>query len=109
MIVVTRRHLLTAASEYPDAAKELSAWFAIASASFWRNMTEVAAVFKDMDVVDGYTIFNIRRNRYRLITVIHYSKDKDGRRTQGHIYIRSFLTHKQYDNRRNWDKEFGSQ
>jgi len=64
MVVVTRRHLLTGASEYPDAAKELAAWFAIASASFWRNMTEVAAVFKDMDVVDGYTIFNIRRNRY---------------------------------------------
>jgi mRNA interferase HigB len=36
--------------------------------------------------------------------VIHYSRQKEGRATEGHIYIRSFLTHRQYDNRANWDK-----
>ena len=63
--------------------------------------------FKDADEVDGYTIFNIRRNRYRLITVIHYSKLRAGVETRGHIYIRSVLTHKEYDNRKNWDRRFG--
>jgi mRNA interferase HigB len=52
-------------------------------------------------------IFNIRRNRYRLVTVIHYSKKLADRATQGHVYIRSFLTHRAYDQRRNWDKEHG--
>jgi len=61
-------------------------------------------VFQDADAVDGYVIFNIRRNRYRLITVVHYARPNTG----GHIYIRSFLTHKQYDNRSNWDRRFGS-
>jgi mRNA interferase HigB len=54
--------------------------------------------------VEGYVIFNIRQNRYRLVTIIHYARDKDGRVTQGHIYIGSFITHQQYENRTNWDK-----
>ena len=31
-------------------------------------------MFKDADFVDGYVIFNIRHNRYRLVTVIPYAK-----------------------------------
>ena len=63
-------------------------------------------MFKDADYVDGYVIFNIRRNRYRLITVIHYAKTSEENQTDGHVYIRSFLTHKEYDNRENWDRRF---
>ena len=58
---------------------------------------------KSIDVV-----FNIRRNRYRLITVIHYAKTTNERRTEGHVYIRSFLTHREYDDPRNWDRKFGT-
>jgi mRNA interferase HigB len=50
--------------------------------------------------VDGYVIFYIRQNRYRLITVVHYSKTTDEKQTEGHVYIRSSLTHKESDNRR---------
>jgi mRNA interferase HigB len=61
-------------------------------------------VFKDADAVKEYVTFNIRQNRYRLVTIIHYSREKGGRPTEGHVYIRSFLTHKQYDDPANWDK-----
>jgi len=47
-----------------------------------------------MRYCDGYAIFNIRQNRYRLVTIIHYAREKDDRITEGHIYIRSFLTHR---------------
>jgi mRNA interferase HigB len=53
--------------------------------------------------VDGYVIFNIRGNRYRLITVIHYVKTIEGRLTKGFVYIRSFLTHKEYNDTNKWD------
>ena len=71
-----------------------------------------AAIFKmfalkDADSVDGYVVFNIRHNRYRLITIIHYAKTTSERQTQGHVYIRSFLTHEEYDNRSNWDRRYG--
>ena len=104
MHVVTEKHLNGAAEQYPETAKEILVWRKIAKAARWRNFMEVRQVFKDADDVGGYVIFNIRQNRYRLVTVIHYSREKDDRTTEGHIYIRSFLTHKQYDNRANWDK-----
>jgi mRNA interferase HigB len=104
MHVVTRKHLVDAEQKFPDAAKEIRAWYKIADNARWRNFTEVRQVFKDADDVDGYVIFNIRQNRYRLVTIIHYAREKDGRLTEGHIYIRSVLTHRQYDNRANWDK-----
>jgi mRNA interferase HigB len=31
----------------------------------------------------------------------------EGEQTKGHVYIRSFLTHKEYDNPDNWDKKYG--
>jgi mRNA interferase HigB len=104
MHVVTRKHLSEAEQDYPDAAREVRAWYKIASAARWRSFVEVRQVFKDADDVDGYVIFNIRRNRYRLVTIIHYAREIEGRVTQGHIYIRAFLTHREYDNRGNWDK-----
>src|SRR5271168_2037325 len=93
---------------YPDAAKEIKAWVVIVETVRWRNFAELRGMFKDANYVDGYVIFNIRQNRYRLITVAHYSKTVHEKQTQGHVYIRSFLTHKEYDNRSNWDRRFGT-
>jgi mRNA interferase HigB len=104
MHIVTPKHLVSAKGEYQDAANEIDAWYKVAKTSRWRNFVEVRQAFTDADFVDGYVIFNIRRNRYRLVTIIHYSREKDDRLTEGHIYIRSFLTHQEYDTRSNWDK-----
>jgi mRNA interferase HigB len=65
-------------------------------------------IFKDADSVEGYVVFNIRQNWYRLITVTHYAKTTAETQTEGHVYIRSFLTHKEYDKRNNWDRRFGT-
>jgi mRNA interferase HigB len=106
MVVVTRQHLQQAMKRYPDAEKDLRAWFTVAQAARSKSMAEVVMTYIDADEVDGYTVFNIRHHRYRLVTVIHYSKLKGGAETQGHIYIRSLLTHKEYDIRKNWDRRF---
>jgi mRNA interferase HigB len=104
MNVVTRKHLFEAEKLYPDAAKELRGWYKTVANARWRSLLDVRQVFPDADAVGGYVVFNIRQNRYRLITVLHYARQKEDRLTEGHAYIRSFLTHKQYDNRDNWDK-----
>lgn len=104
MHVITKRRLVEAGEAYKDAANELTAWYKIAKASEWRNFNELRKVFKDADDVDGYVIFNIRHNRYRLVIKIDYVRDFKGKPTQGHVFIRSFLTHKQYNSRGNWDK-----
>ena len=100
--IITRKKLAEAATRYKEAAKELGTWEAVVSRARWRNFVEVREIFQDADAVDGYVIFNIRQNRYRLVTVIHYAKGAPTE-TQGHVYIRSVLTHADYDNRSKWD------
>lgn len=94
--------------KYPDAANEIAAWARIVESVRWHSFAEVRSWFKDADYVEGYTIFNIRQNRYRLVTIVHYAKTSQEKQTEGHVYLRSFLTHKEYDNRKNWDRRFGS-
>ena len=90
MHVVTEKHLNRAMKRYPDAAQEIMAWRTIAKAARWRNFVDVRQVFKEADAVKGYVIFNVRQNRYRLVTIIHYSREKeerDHRRAHLHPFI----------------------
>jgi mRNA interferase HigB len=105
--IVTRKHLRKAIKGYPDAAGEIKAWVGIVEAARWQNFAEIRSICKDADLVDDYVIFNIRQNRYRLITVVNYAKTTNEMQTEGHVYMRSVLTHKEYDNRNNWDRRFG--
>src|SRR5947207_9438563 len=77
MHVVTKKHLVEAEQQYRDAAKEIRAWHQVVKTARWRNFTEVRQVFKDADAVDDYLVFNIRGNRYRLITIIHASHEDE--------------------------------
>jgi mRNA interferase HigB len=94
------KDLSEAMERHPDAAKEIEAWVGIVERLRWHNFHGVR--------VAAYVIFDIRRNRSRLITVIHYAKTTKEMRTKGHVYVRSFLTHKEYNNRSNWDRKFGT-
>jgi mRNA interferase HigB len=103
VVIVTVKHLNEARAKYKDAADEIKAWQAIVKEARWQHFQEVKAIFTDADPVDDYVIFDFRNNRYQLVTVIHYAKTTKEKRTMGHVYIRSFLTHKEYDNRKKRD------
>ena len=88
--IVTRKHLSEAIEKYPDAANEIAAWVGIVEAVRWRNFAEVRTMFKDADNVDDYVIFNIRHNRYRLVTSHPLCKDDQGKadgRTRLHPFF----------------------
>jgi mRNA interferase HigB len=81
------------AAIYGDAAESLSAWLKNATLATWRSLAEVRKVYSHADPVmveSGRTVvvFNIRGNRYRLITAIHYNRQV--------IYTLKFLTHAEY-------------
>jgi len=95
--IVTIKRLLQASETHRDAAQELSAWIRIVKSARWRNFQELRASFPDADDVDGFVVFNVRHNRYRLIVAVHYAKVIEDRLTLGHVYIGWFLTHKEYD------------
>jgi mRNA interferase HigB len=95
--IVTIKRLQAACERYREAGREIGAWIMIVKAARWRNFGELRAGFPDADDVDGFVVFNIRHNRYRLIAAVHYAKTIDRRLTLGHVYIGSFMTHKEYD------------
>jgi mRNA interferase HigB len=95
--IVTIKRLQQASEDHRDAAQEIGSWTRIVKLARWRNFQELRETFPDADSAGGFVIFNIRRNRYRLIVVVHYAKVIEGRLTLGHVYIGSFMTHKEYD------------
>ena len=52
--------------------------------------------FGSADYVDGFTLFDVGGNRYRIATFIHYDKQR--------MYIRQVMTHAEYD-RHDWRKK----
>jgi mRNA interferase HigB len=72
--IVTQKHLHEAMETYKDAAEDIKAWTEIVKGARWHKFQEVRSIFKDADHVDDYVIFNIRHNRYRLVTVIHWGE-----------------------------------
>jgi mRNA interferase HigB len=95
--IITIKRLRQASEDCREAAREIGSWTRIVKLARWRSFQELRASFPDGDNVDGFVVFNFRHNRYRLITAVHYAKLIDGRLTAGHVYIGSFMTHKQYD------------
>jgi mRNA interferase HigB len=56
--------------------------------SQWSSLADVRRDLNSADVVGEFTVFNIKGNAYRLVTVIDYRSKT--------IYIRAVLTHAQY-------------
>jgi mRNA interferase HigB len=67
------------AEQYADAGESLAAWLKNVTDAQWKNLAEVRRVYPHADPVEvasGRTVvvFNIRGNRYRLVTAIHYNR-----------------------------------
>ena len=94
--MISRKRLREAAAIHADLEGQLDTWFRIAKKAKWSNLAEIRQTFSSTHAVEGYTLFNIKGNEYRLITRINY-------RT-GRIFIREVLTHAEYDDRGSWKK-----
>lgn len=75
---------------YPDAEPSLKTWHEVNEEYEFNSPNEVIALFKDADTVgNGRIVFNICRNKYRLIAKYEYSKKW--------VFVRFVGTHKEYD------------
>jgi mRNA interferase HigB len=74
---------------------ELDAWYRAAHNAKWTNLADVRESFPSADRVGHVVIFNVRHNRYRLITREVFAKQK--------LYVKALLTHKEYA-REEWKK-----
>jgi mRNA interferase HigB len=89
MHVITRRQLREFCQTHADSCEALYDWYSTASQANWQNLLEVQELYPKAEAVSNFTVFNIKGNRYRLITDIQYRKQL--------IYIKYVLTHAEYD------------
>jgi hypothetical protein len=50
----------------------LRSWYQVARQARWQRFLDVRASYGNADQVGKFTVFNIARNKYRMITVIHF-------------------------------------
>lgn len=95
MHVVSKRGLLETASRHADCLGPAVAWFHVARRARWLVLESVRRDFPAADQVGHVLIFNLRGNRYRLVTRVSYRSQR--------IYVKALLTHAEYD-RKEWMK-----
>ncbi|MBK5967474.1 mRNA interferase HigB [Thiorhodovibrio litoralis] len=93
MRVISKKPLRDFWQRHPEARPALEDWFRKASAVQAHSFAQLRETFGSADYVDGFTIFDVGGNRYRIAAVVHY----DGQR----LYVRQVMTHAEYD-RNHW-------
>lgn len=94
MRLIKRTTLRDFALRHPQARGPLETWMRLALAARWTSLAEARRTFPHADQVRvrsgrNVTIFNIAGNKFRLVTAIHYDRQR--------IFILNFLTHADYD------------
>ncbi len=90
MHIISPKTLRPAAHRAKDAAVDIEAWLSVVRRARWKNLIDLYLSFPDADYVKPCVVFNIRGNRYRLITRVYFAKQKsDGALSEGHVYVPS--------------------
>ena len=88
MRIVGQVTLQKAARKHADTSSALAMWRVAVIAARWSNLVQLKADFPSADYVPPFTVFNVKGNKYRLISLIDY--------TEQIVVVRSFLTHATY-------------
>jgi mRNA interferase HigB len=88
--IITKGTLHDFWHKYPDAEQELKFWYEKVKNAAYQSPNEVIADNPKTDTVgNNRIVFNICRNKYRLIVLFRYNLQR--------VYIRFVGTHKEYD------------
>ena len=89
MHVISEKQLKVFWDRHLNAEEPLRSWVKLIELHRFRNFAELRRLFPQADQVGRLTVFNIGGNKVRLITAIHYNRQK--------VYVRAVLTHAEYD------------
>jgi mRNA interferase HigB len=94
MHVIAAKRLKDFAAMYPDASTWLMTFLDRVEVAKWVSIADVRRIYPHADAVKTASakdviVFNACGNRYRLVTAIHFNRQK--------IYILRFMTHAEYD------------
>ncbi len=96
MRVISKKPLRAFWDRHPESKPAIEDWFRKASQLKAPSFPALCQTFGSADYVDGFTIFDVGGNRYRIAAVIHYDKQR--------LYVRQVMTHAEYD-RNYWRKK----
>lgn len=96
MRVISKSPIRKFWERHPEARSALEEWFRKVNQQSETSFPELRKTFGTADYVDGYTLFDVGGNKYRIATVIHYDKQR--------LYVRQVMTHAEYD-RNDWRKK----
>ncbi len=88
MHIITRKRISDFIEKYPDSQSSLESWYVIIKKNDYASLAEIKTHFSGADYVEGFIVFNISGNKYRLIAAVHFNRKK--------VYIRDILTHVEY-------------
>jgi mRNA interferase HigB len=91
--VISKKALAAFWLKHPAATVPLEAWYRIVRDSNFANFVEIKHTFNSADYVSPYVVFDLGGNNFRVISVIHFNRQK--------LYVREVLTHSEYDR---WSK-----
>lgn len=90
MRVISRKRLIDFYLDHPDAKSHLESWFHEARAADWKTSSEVKQRYPSSSMVGSdRVVFDVCRNRYRLVVRIDYRC--------GIVFVRFLGTHADYD------------
>ena len=96
MILIGRKIIADFGVRHPQSRKPLSAWEEVMRLTDYGSFNELKLLFRSVDYVyHCYTIFDIRGNKYRLITEIDYDA--------GVVQVKRVWTHAEYSMKKNED------
>jgi len=95
--VISKKALETFWLKHPASTAPLEAWYRIVRGSNFANFVEIEHAFNSADYVPPYVVFDLGGNNFRVISVIHFNRQK--------LYVREVLTHAEYDR---WSKSYRS-
>lgn len=89
MKIISNSALRAFAAEHPQAGEALQGWRRVVERNRFDNWAQLKATFNSVDKVGELAVFDIGGNKYRLVAFIRFAPQI--------LYIKSVLTHREYD------------
>ena len=87
--IIKRKTLVEFYSAHKETKSQLEAWYYEVKNSNWNNPAEVKKKYGSASIVGNKVVFNIKGNKFRLVTEINYQMKI--------VFIRFIGTHNEYN------------
>ncbi len=91
--ILGKERILAFQTEHSWSRKPLAKWAETVEKGSWSHFAELRNSFRSVDYVNGFTVFDIKGNDYRLIAVVIFSRQQ--------LVVKHLFTHDEYTR---WNK-----